>query len=104
MLKRERVQGIYSRATKVMPRGVSSNFRDSGPDETQVVIKGKGARVWDADCNEFIDYRLAWGPIILGHADDRVNRAVHEAIEAGVSFAATTQLQVDVAEKVVAMV
>jgi glutamate-1-semialdehyde 2,1-aminomutase len=104
MLKRERVQDIYSRATKVMPRGVSSNFRDGGPDETPVLIKGKGARVWDADCNEFIDYRLAWGPIILGHADDRVNRAVHEAIEEGVSFAATTELEVNVAEKIVAMV
>ena len=60
--------------------------------------------MWDADGNEFIDYRLGWGPIILGHADDRVNQAVAAAIENGITFAATTELEVDVAEKIKEMV
>lgn len=104
MLKREKAQSVFDRASRVLVKGVSSNFRYGGPTETPVMLKGKGARMWDADCNEFIDYRLAWGPIILGHADDRVNRAVHEAIENGIAFAATTELEVMAAEKMVAMV
>ncbi len=104
MLKREKAQVIFDRAMKVISKGVSSNFRYWGPDETPVIARGKGAKVWDVDGNEFIDYRLGWGPIILGHADDRVNQAVREAIERGTTFAATTELEVEVAEKIVAMV
>lgn len=104
MLSREKAQPIFERAMKVIAKGVSSNFRYWGPDETPVLAKGQGAKVWDADGNEFIDYRLGWGPIILGHADERVNRAVHDSIEMGTTFAATTELEVQVAEKIVAMV
>lgn len=104
MLRREKSQAIFNRAMNVIAKGVSSNFRYWGPTETPVLARGKGAKVWDADGNEFIDYRLGWGPIILGHADERVNQVVHEAIENGTTFAATTQLEVEVAEKIVAMV
>lgn len=104
MLSREKSQFIFDRAMKVIAKGVSSNFRYWGPDATPVMARGKGAKVWDADGNEFIDYRLGWGPIILGHADDRVNRAVHEVIERGTTFAATTELEVEVAEKIVGMI
>ena len=104
MLNRERSQFIFNRAMNVLTQGVSSNFRYWGPDKTPVLKSGKGAKVWDADGNEFIDYRLGWGPIILGHADDRVNQAVAEAIENGITFAATTELEVEVAEKIVKMV
>jgi len=103
-MKRDKAQAIFDRAFKVLSKGVSSNFRYWGPEETPVLAKGKGGRVWDADGNEFIDYRLGWGPIILGHADDRVNEAVHKAIDNGTTFAATTELEVEVAEKLVAMV
>ncbi len=104
MLSRDKAQHIFDRAMKVLAKGVSSNFRYWGPEATPVLARGKGARVWDADGNEFIDYRLGWGPIILGHADDRVNEAVHAAIENGTTFAATTELEVTVAEKLVAMI
>jgi len=104
MLTRKKSQPIFDRAMKVISKGVSSNFRYWGPEETPVLARGKGAKVWDADGNEFIDYRLGWGPIILGHADERVNQAVHEAIELGTTFAATTELEVEVAERIVAMV
>ena len=104
MLNRERSQSIFNRAMNVLTQGVSSNFRYWGPDNTPVLKSGKGAKVWDADGNEFIDYRLGWGPIILGHADERVNQAVADAIENGITFAATTELEVEVAEKIVKMV
>ncbi len=97
-------QPIFDRALDVLVKGVSSNFRFLGEKETPVIVKGKGASVWDADNNEFIDYRLGWGPIILGHADDRVNQAVAEHLENGTTFAATSELEVIVAEKLVKMV
>ena len=97
---REKSQPIFDRALNVLVKGVSSNFRYLGDNETPVIVKGKGASVWDADNNEFIDYRLGWGPIILGHADDRVNGAFAEAIQNGTTFAATTSLEVETAELV----
>ncbi len=104
MPKREKAQQIFDRAMKVMVKGVSSNFRYWGPTTTPVIARGKGAKVWDVDGNEFIDYRLGWGPIILGHADERVNQAVHAVIDQGTTFATTTELEVIVAEKIVKMV
>ena len=101
---REKSQPIFDRALNVLVKGVSSNFRFLGEKETPVILKGKGAHVWDADDNEFIDYRLGWGPIILGHADDRVNQAVTEHLENGTTFAATSELEVIVAEKLVKMI
>ena len=101
---REKSQPIFDRALNVLVKGVSSNFRFLGEKETPVIVKGKGAHVWDADDNEFIDYRLGWGPIILGHADDRVNQAVSEHLENGTTFAATSELEVIVAEKLVKMI
>jgi glutamate-1-semialdehyde 2,1-aminomutase len=104
MLSRTKSQPIFDRAMKVLAKGVSSNFRYWGPEETPVIARGKGCRMWDADDNEFIDFRLGWGPIILGHADDRVDNAVREALGNGITFAATTELEVTVAEKLVAMI
>jgi glutamate-1-semialdehyde 2,1-aminomutase len=104
MLKRENSQRIFDRAMQVMAKGVSSNFRYLGPTSTPVAARSKGAKIWDADGNEFIDYRLGWGPIILGHADERVNQAVHAIIDQGTIFATATELEVIVAEKIVKMV
>jgi glutamate-1-semialdehyde 2,1-aminomutase len=85
-----------------MPWGVSSNFRYWG-DDTPVVSHAQGAYVWDGDGNRYIDYRLAFGPIILGHADARVNRRVHEAIDQGTLFAHTHVLEIELAEQMVRM-
>ncbi|SVA15720.1 uncharacterized protein METZ01_LOCUS68574 [marine metagenome] len=104
MLKRVKAQPIFNRAMQVLAKGVSSNFRYWGPDTTPVISHGKGAKVWDADGNEFIDYRLGWGPVILGHADERVNNAVSATIQNGTTFASTTELEVEVAEKLVNMI
>ncbi len=101
---RKKSQPIFNRALNVLVKGVSSNFRFLGENETPIIARGKGARIWDADGNEFIDYRLGWGPIILGHADKRVNQAVADHLENGTTFAATTELEVIAAEKLVNMI
>ena len=104
MLKRDNAQSIFDRAMSVIAKGVSSNFRYWGPKSTPVISHAKGAYITDADENIFIDYRLGWGPIILGHADDRINNAVSEAVKKGITFAATTELETEVAEKMVSMI
>ena len=62
----------FNRAITKLPLGVSSNFRYWGDDKTIYIKKGKGGRLWDLDDNQYIDYRLAYGPIILGYQDERV--------------------------------
>lgn len=99
---RERQRAMYARAVRSMPGGTSSNFRAWG-DDTVYVDRGKGGRVWDLDGNEFIDLRLGYGPVILGHADERVDEAVARAARKGVSFSLTTEEEVQVAELIKAM-
>ena len=101
---RNKSQPIFDRALNVLVKGVSSNFRFLGENETPVILKGKGPYIWDADGNKFIDYRLGWGPIILGHANDRVNNEVSKYLDNGTTFAATTELEVIVAEKMVKII
>ncbi len=103
-MNREISQPIFDRALKVLAKGVSSNFRYWGDKETPVIAGGKGAHITNADGDTFIDYRLGWGPINIGHGDERINNAVSKAIQNGITFAATTELEVEVAEKIVAMV
>ena len=63
---------MFERAKKAMPRGVTSNFRYWGEDKTLVLKRAKGAYLWDQDDNRYIDYRLGFGPVILGHANESV--------------------------------
>ena len=63
-----------------------------------------GGRVWDIDGNEYIDYRLAYGPIILGYADERVDEAAKKGMEVGGVFALSTELEYQVAQRISRMV
>jgi glutamate-1-semialdehyde 2,1-aminomutase len=94
----------FHRAVKRLPLGVSSNFRYWGEGRTIYVQRGKGARLWDIDGNEYIDYRLGYGPAILGYADPRVDAAAHEGIEVGGVFALGTERELAVAERICRMV
>ncbi len=94
---------MYNRACKVIPYGVNSNFRYWGPEETRVITRGEGAYIWDADGNRYIDYRLAFGPVILGHGYPAVVERVGEAIKEGTLFAWTTPWEIKVAERIVRM-
>lgn len=94
---------VQKRAQKVLPLGVNSNFRYWGQDITPYVQKAKGSHLWDVSGNEYIDYRMAFGPIILGHAFDAVDDKVIEEVRNGVLFAMTGELELDVAEMIVDM-
>jgi glutamate-1-semialdehyde 2,1-aminomutase len=94
---------LQKRAMQLLPLGVNSNFRFWGEGITPYVKKAKGAYLWDVDGNQFIDYRLAFGPIILGHAYDEVDRKVEEALREGVLFAMTSEAEIEVAEKMIGM-
>ena len=94
----------YRRAVERLPLGVSSSFRYWGDDRTIYVDRGKGARVWDIDGNEYVDYRLGYGPAILGYADDRVDAAARAGMEVGGVFALSTRRELVVAERIAAMV
>ncbi|GMR10262.1 MAG: glutamate-1-semialdehyde 2,1-aminomutase [Anaerolineae bacterium] len=94
---------LFERAAKVIPHGVNSNFRDWGPKDTLVVTRAEGAYLWDADGKRYIDYRLGFGPIILGHSYPQVVEKVSEAIRRGTTPAWTTPLEIEVAERICRM-
>jgi glutamate-1-semialdehyde 2,1-aminomutase len=94
----------FKKAVTKMPLGVSSNFRYWGDDKTIYADHGKGGRIWDIDGNEYIDYRLAYGPVILGYADERVDASARKGIEVGGVFALSTELEYTVAERICKMV
>jgi glutamate-1-semialdehyde 2,1-aminomutase len=99
----QKSQILQQRASGVLPLGVNSNFRYWGKGVTPYVSRGKGAYLWDVDGNQYIDFRMAFGPIILGHSYEPVDRKVHEEIDKGVLFAMTSELEVQVCEKIVEM-
>jgi len=83
-----------------MPGGVSSPVRAFGGvgGEPFVVARGEGARIWDVDGKEYLDFVLSWGPLVLGHAAPPVLDALEETMRRGTSFGITTELEVDLAE------
>jgi glutamate-1-semialdehyde 2,1-aminomutase len=91
---------LFARAQKRIPGGVNSPVRafrnvDSAPF---FVAHAEGAKVWDVDGNEYIDYVGSWGPAILGHAPKVVVDAVREAATRGLSFGIPNPLEVEMAE------
>jgi glutamate-1-semialdehyde 2,1-aminomutase len=88
------------RATRVMPRGVNSNVRYWGEGKSLYIERAKGATVWDLDGNRYIDYRLAFGPIILGYAFEPVDQKVMEAVQQGICVGFTTLLEIEAAERI----
>ena len=94
----------FKKALTRLPLGVSSNFRYWGEERTIYVASGKGARLRDIDGNEYIDYRLGYGPCILGYADPRVDEAARAGMEIGGVFALSTEREYTVAERISKMV
>jgi len=99
----EKSNALQERALQYFPLGVNSNFRFWGEGITPYVHKAKGAYLWDVDGNRYLDYRLAFGPIILGHAYDEVDNKVIEEIRQGTLFAMTGELEIALAEKITAL-
>ncbi len=94
----------FQRAVKRLPLGVASNFRYWGDARTIYVKHGRGARIVDLDDNVYVDYRMGYGPAILGYADPRVDQAAREGMEVGGVFALSTERELAVAERIAKMV
>jgi glutamate-1-semialdehyde 2,1-aminomutase len=88
----------YERAQKSLAGGVSSSLRRSARPYPLYFSQGKGSRVTDVDGNSYLDYGLAWGPNILGHAPAEAVHAVQEQLERGFTFGAQHDLEFEVAE------
>ncbi len=102
---------LYREALKVMPAGVGSNARlwRSGVCPPAMpcslfVKKAKGAYMWDVDGNKYIDYRLGYGPVILGHDFEAIHKSVESAEKLGAVYAAGHELEISVAKKIISMV
>jgi glutamate-1-semialdehyde 2,1-aminomutase len=92
----------FERAKKCIPGGVNSParaFRSVGGNPV-FIAKAKGAKMWDIDGNEYIDYVSSWGPMIVGHADDRVIKAITETAQKGTSYGAPTIGETEMAEQI----
>ncbi|HQP38711.1 MAG TPA: aminotransferase class III-fold pyridoxal phosphate-dependent enzyme, partial [Polyangiaceae bacterium] len=98
-------QALFEHARAVIPGGVNSParaFRAVGGDPV-FIQQAHGARIMGADGTEYVDYVGSWGPTILGHAHPTVLRAVQETATRGLSFGAPTRLEIDLAEKLLAL-
>ena len=102
---------LYAEALKYLPSGVSSNARlwragicPPGLPCTLFVKRAKGAYIWDVDGNRYIDYRLGYGPVILGHNYSKVSSAVHEAEKLGAVYAAGHEMEIKVAKKLCSII
>jgi glutamate-1-semialdehyde 2,1-aminomutase len=94
---------LFAAACTVIPGGVNSPvraFRSVG-GEPVFYQRAKGARVWDVDGREYVDFVASWGPMILGHAPDAVLDAVREQLGLGTSYGAPCEAEVRMAEAVV---
>lgn len=93
---------LFERAKTAIPGGVNSPVRafKAVGGTPRFIAKAKGARMWDADGNELIDYIGSWGPMILGHSHPRVQAAIREALEQGTSYGAPTEREIELAELV----
>jgi glutamate-1-semialdehyde 2,1-aminomutase len=94
----------FKRAVKRLPLGVASNFRYWGEERTIYVKRGRGGRITDLDDNGYVDYRMGYGPGILGYADPRVDAAARAGMEVGGVFALSTERELNVAERISKMV
>jgi glutamate-1-semialdehyde 2,1-aminomutase len=101
--KLDECQRLQKRAEQLIPGGVNSPVRafKAVGCEAPFIVRGEGARIWDADGNQYIDYVGSWGPLILGHAEPGVVEAILSAAVNGTSFGASTPSEADLAELVI---
>ena len=99
---RTRSKGLWRRARRWLPGGVSSPVRAYGAvgGVPPFVVRGRGAHIEDADGNRYLDYVGSWGALALGHAPPSVVRAVQRAAARGLGFGAPTEVEVELAAKI----
>ncbi|HII4524383.1 glutamate-1-semialdehyde 2,1-aminomutase [Clostridium perfringens] len=96
----DRNKEIFEESKKYMPGGVNSPVRSFGSVgiNPPVIKSGKGVMIKDENGNEYIDFVLAWGPMILGHCDEDVVEAIKKTSEESIAFGASTKLELDLAK------
>ena len=96
----EKSEQLFEKAKALFPGGVNSPVRAFGSvgGTPRFITKGKGSKVWDADGNEYIDFCASWGPLILGHANEKIENAIVEAVKNGPSFGAPTVQENELAD------
>lgn len=101
----EKSKELFERAQKSIPGGVNSPVRafKSVGGTPLFMQKAKGAYMYDADGNQFIDYIASWGPMILGHAHEPIVKAIQEKAVDSTSFGAPTELEIAMAELILSM-
>src|SRR5512133_2128249 len=101
-MKTDLSEKLFARARQLFPGGVNSPvraFRGVG-GTPRFFSRGKGSHLVDVDGNDYVDYVLSWGPLILGHCHHEVMRAVQDAMKDGSSFGAPTPREIALAELV----
>jgi glutamate-1-semialdehyde 2,1-aminomutase len=102
-MKKEQSENLFQKAKTYFPGGVNSPVRAFGSvgGTPLFMERGEGCHIYDADGNKYIDFCCSWGPLILGHANRKVNDAVIKAIKNGSSFGAPTRLENELAELII---
>jgi len=100
MISRKNSEQLFEKAKTYFPGGVNSPVRafKSVMGAPLFIKKGDGAYVWDEDDNQFIDFCCSWGPLILGHNNEKVRKKIEETLANGTSFGAPTKLENELAE------
>jgi glutamate-1-semialdehyde 2,1-aminomutase len=93
-------EALFAEAQKYIPGGVNSPVRSfkSVGGTPPFIARGQGARVWDVDGNEYIDYLGSWGPLVLGHSHPAVVEVLKKTAEGGTSFGAPVEQEVELAK------
>ena len=101
-MTRANSERIFSKAQKLIPGGVNSPvraFRSVGGSPL-FIARGEGSHIFDVDGNAYLDYVGSWGPLLLGHRHPAIVDAVREALQAGTSFGAPSEREVEMAEAI----
>ncbi len=103
-MKTQRSDELFAHAREIIPGGVNSPVRafKAVGGQPRFIERGAGAYLYDVDGNRYIDYVLSWGPLIHGHAHPHVIEAITRTAADGTSFGAPTELEVRLAEMVIA--
>lgn len=103
----ERSEAWFTRAEQVIPLGTQTLSKSPTQwvqgAHPRYLARGKGAHVWDVDGNEFVDFPMALGPVLLGYAEPVVDDAIRRQLDDGITFTLMHPLEVEVAERIVAL-
>lgn len=100
----DRSKSLFERACRSIPGGVNSPVRAFGSvgGQTRFIREAKGSQLIDADGNTYVDLVCSWGPMIAGHSHPKILGAVEEAMRHGLSFGAPTEVEIELAEAIIA--